>query len=924
MNPSGERGTNERVEAAVAEARVVSEWVADLLDRHPEFRQALDDEGALGRSAPADRFARLAGEARQAAADRDDLMARLRRLKARESLRIAVRDLGGLADLEETLAELTDLADALIDSALTFLDAELAERYGAPRNGDGERLALAVMGMGKLGGGELNFSSDVDLVLAYREAGRTDGPRTLEAEEYFQRLGRALVQVLSDITAEGYVYRVDLRLRPHGEAGRLALSFAAMEDYYQREGRNWERYAWVKARPVAGDRAAGEDLIRMLRPFVYRRYLDFPSLEALRELKRQVAAEVKRRNLADDIKLGSGGIREIEFTAQVFQLIRGGRDPALRDRRLLTTLERLAERHLLSGAAAGELIQAYVFLRRLENRLQMHRDEQTHRLPEEPRVRERMARAMGLEDWDGLVERLDAHRQRVARHFGSVFRPEAEPEADDRAEALLDLWQQDTGGGDQVALLENLGFREPEAALEELRRFRASARVRSMGARGRERLERFMPRLLTTLGHSERPDRALPRLLAVVEAIARRSVYLTLLLENAPVVERLCRLCGASAWVADQIARTPILLDELIDPRLGDPDADVAGLQAELGRALAAVTTADLEQEMEALAQFKRARTLLVALAELSGELSASEAAAQLSHLAIAVVTRAMMLARRDLVAAHGEPAGERGGDGFGIIAYGRLGSEELSYDSDLDLVFLFDGRAGATGGDRPLEGARFYLRLAQRVIHVLTSPGPFGRLYEVDTRLRPNGRAGLLVSPLSAYREYQTGEAWIWEQQALARARCVAGGGGLAGEFEAVRREVLSRRRDAGELAGAVTGMRERMRGERGAGGDDLKHGRGGLVDLEFMVQHAVLEHAHDRPGLLDHTGTRPLLRALAEAGALAPGEVESLLEAHRALTRGQHLATLGAEGADERTEEARRTVGEAWRRRFGGGDGD
>lgn len=914
-DPNG-AGLSTRLRQAVQRSRDASDWVTEQIERRPGLWDELAAGDSLARPAAAAHFAGVAADIQEQATDRDDLMRRLREARHRELLRIAIRDLGGLADLRETLTELTDLADALIGAALSWLDEALAGRFGAPRGEDGERLGLVVMGMGKLGGGELNFSSDVDLVFAYRAPGRTDGPRRLEAEEYFQRLGRDLVQALADPTADGHVYRVDLRLRPHGDSGRLALSFSAMEDYFQREGRNWERYAWVKARPVAGDLEAGDALIRMLRPFVYRRYLDFPALEALRELKRQIAAEVKRRNLADDIKLGSGGIREIEFIAQVFQLIRGGRDPALRDRRLLTTLERLAERRLLTATAAGELEAAYVFLRRLENRLQMHRDEQTHRLPADPGTRGRIAAAMDFDDWSGLRKALDGHRERVARHFDSVFKPEEESEDDQDADALLDLWQHPEVTDGNLKRLSDLGFKDPAAVIEHLDRFRRGNQVRAMGARGRERLELFMPRLLTTLGRSDEPDRALPRLLEVVESIARRSVYLTLLLENAPVVDRLCRLCGTSAWVAEQLARAPILLDELIDPRLAETETDLSAVQAELGRAMAAVPAGDLEQEMEALAQFKRARTLLIALAELSGDLEAREAGAQLSHLATAVVTRALALARRDLEAAHGSPGGE---GAFAIIAYGRLGSEELSYDSDLDLVFLFDGEAGSTDGERPLDAARFHMRLAQRVIHILTSPGPFGRLYEVDTRLRPNGRAGLLVSPLAAYRDYQLDDAWTWEQQALVRARAIAGGGALVQGFDAVRRQVLGRRRDAAELARSVTAMRERMQAERGAGGDDLKHGPGGLVDLEFLVQHAVLRHGHEVPALLERTNTRELLVCLGQEGVLPDDEARALVHAHDVLTAGQHLATLGADRAGPDTGKVRRRVAEAFERRLG-----
>ena len=886
----------ERLREALLSVLAASDLVHDLIRRHPGDWNVLVGDGSLEHRAAPDRFEALAARILEADT-RDELIESLRGAKRAESLRIAFRDLGGLADLSETLADLTALADALIGAALDWLTAEHEKRRGTPVDAEGDRLGLVVIGMGKLGGGELNFSSDVDLVLAYPAAGVTGGERGADAEQFFQRLGRDLAQVLSEVTADGYVYRVDLRLRPHGEAGRLALSFAAMEDYYQREGRDWERYAWIKARLVAGDLAAGEALLSMLRPFVYRRYLDYPALEALRDLKQQIVAQVRRGNLEDDIKLGAGGIREIEFIAQVFQLIRGGRDPALRDRRLLTTLERLGERRLISSTAEAELREAYRFLRRLENRLQMYRDEQTHELPADAAHRSRIAYAMEFDDWRGLEVALERHRARVRGHFESVFR-EPDTEGDQQTDTdLRTLWYGDLPEDEALAALQRIGFRDPGEARKRLDQFRGGNRVRAMDARGRSRLDRFMPGLLAALEDTTDPDAALSRLLPVLEAIARRSAYLVLLLENPPVVERLCRLCGDSGWVAEQLARTPILLDELINPQPYDTGTDWEVMRAELERALGAVPPGDLEQELEAVAQFKRAATLRIALAELSGRLDAVQAGRQLSALARAVLARALRLASRE----------HRAGS-FSVIAYGRLGAGELSYDSDLDLVFLF-------GGEPASDATRAHVRVARRLIHLLTTPTHAGRLYPVDTRLRPNGQAGLLVSPLSAYREYQSTEAWTWEQQALVRARFVAGDRSLGQDFEAVRRDVLVREREPEQLRAEVAQMRDRMRREHRAGGDDPKQGPGGLVDLEFLVQYLVLANAHGHPELAAERATPELLGMLAEEGLLDRDETDALIGAHRALLSVLHRRTLGVTG-EEPVEDHREAALRAWRR--------
>lgn len=805
-----------------------------------------------------------------------DWPARLRRYRIAESVRLVWRDVTGLDDVDATLAGSTHLAERCLSLALDALEQQFAERHGHVRDADGAMQRLVVFGLGKLGGGELNFSSDIDLVYAYEEGGESDGPRPLDAEAYFTRLGQQLAKLLDDITPEGFCHRVDLRLRPFGTAGRLAWSFAALEQYFQREGRDWERYAWQKARPVAGDVAAGERFIETLRPFVYRRYLDFGALDGLRAMKATITAEVARRELIDDIKRGPGGIREIEFLAQALQLIRGGREAALRSRRLLPALEALAQAGHLDSDTAAALADAYRHLRRVENRLQMLRDAQTHALPADALSRLRIARGLGHADWAGFSAALDGIRVRVASEFAALLAPR---DRDSAPDVLAAYWSALPDAGD-AAVLAQSGFADAVQADAQLRDFARAPAARGASDATRSRLDRVMPALLQAVAVSSDPLLALPRLLALVGNVLRRSAYLALLDEQPAALARLVDVVAHSALLAERLAAHPLLLDELLDARIGGALPDRERIAAELAAGCAGM--ADTEQALRALNEVRQALGFRIALALRDRREPPAEAARRLAWLADGVVMRVLGLAEDEVRQAHGALPGAR----FAVIGYGSLGGEELGFGSDLDVVFLYDAPAGVeSDGRRPLDAQRWFARLAQKVVSLLGVSTGAGRLYDIDVRLRPDGAKGLLVSSLDSFSAYQRDRAWLWEHQALVRARCISGDASLGAQFEQVRGETLARVRAADDVRDQVSAMRRRMRAEldrSDATRFDLKQGDGGLVDIEFVLQALVLQNASADPGLMTPRNTQALIDAAVHGGHLPQAIAQPLRDAH------------------------------------------
>jgi [glutamine synthetase] adenylyltransferase / [glutamine synthetase]-adenylyl-L-tyrosine phosphorylase len=901
---AGGQGLSVPNDAAFEQARAQvwegSEYVAVAAARYPgEFADLLAS-GDLSRSyrqgALAERLADLLADV----ADEPGLQKALRLFRRREMVRIIWRDLAGWAPLPETLEDLSELAEVCIRGALDRLHDWTCTELGTPRDPGGQPLHLVVLAMGKLGARELNLSSDIDLIFAYAHPGTVDsGTRALSNEQIFVRLGQRLIQALANQTIDGFVFRVDTRLRPFGEVGPLAMSFQAMEDYYQSQAREWERYAMIKARPVAGDPADTAQLMALLRPFVYRRYLDFGAFDSLRDLKRMIAKELYRCGMEANIKLGPGGIREIEFIGQAFQLVRGGRDLELQVRPIRQVLVRLADRHLLPAEAVAHLDAAYCFLRLVENRLQAYRDKQTHKLPDDDVERLRLARSMGFADWPALTAVLDRHRRLVQDQFDHVFAaPESEADPTDQGPGAL--WSGNHEPTYEMELLASAGFADPEQARVRIEHFRDAAARKGLSTRGRERLDQMMPMLLRIVADCGQPDLALQRVLQVIEAVVQRTAYLSMLSEYPDILSQLACLSSMSPWFTDQIRRHPLLLDELIDPRRLYAPLRRENLEAELDSLLLHVDADDLEQQMERLHQFAQGNMLRVAAADLTEVIPLMVVSDYLTEIAEVAVRRVLRLAFDHLAARHGRPTSILGQDtGFLVLGYGKLGGIELGYGSDLDLVFIHgtESVAAMTNGAKSISNEQFYTRLGQRMIHMMTTRTGTGALYDVDMRLRPDGNKGMLVRSLTSFAAYEEQDAWTWEHQALVRARPVAGDRELAARFGEVRRAVLCRERDPERVRAEVREMRAKMRANLDkTGGErfDLKQGPGGIADIEFMVQYAVLRWAAEYPALADWTDNIRQLETLARLGLLPGQAAENLTQAYKALRAAYHRSAL------------------------------
>jgi glutamate-ammonia-ligase adenylyltransferase len=851
-------------------------------------------------------------------------MAALRRYRHAESVRQIARDVAGLDAVQDTVRASAVLADRCCQLALDYAMAVLVARHGQPRSREGAPQQLVVFGLGKQGGSELNFSSDIDLVFAYPEGGETDGARALDNESFFVRLGQLLIRLLGEVTVDGFVYRVDMRLRPFGNSGRLALSFAAMEHYFQREGRDWERYAWIKARPIAGDIEAGEGFLCALRPFIYRRYFDYTAYEGLREMKAMIEAEVQRRELAEHLKLGPGGIREIEFMVQLQQLIRGGREPELRARGLEPALAALRAGGHVEGPRADALLQAYRLLRHVENRLQMLREAQAHTLPEDDFERLRLARGLGQADFAGLLAALNAERARVRAAFEEVFEGGRSDSSTPRAGLLLDYWRQ-IDRQPPIELLRQAGFTHPDEAQQRLLQFAGSPARAQLSARARARLDRLVPALLEALPARPQPQKLLERVLNFLTAVLRRSSYLALLDESAPARERLLDTFVASTWMAERLCAHPLLLDELLDTRSqGAPDS-LQVIEGELGQALIEVALDDPEQLLPALNEFRQSVAFRIARATLFGGQAAGDSARQLAWLAEVIVARLLDRAEAEVIATHGRLPDS----GLALLGFGSFGALELGFNSDLDLVFLYRSREGAeSDGARPLDAPRYYQRVVQKLISWLGMTTTGGRLYEVDLRLRPDGSKGLLISTLASFEAYQRERAWLWEKQALVRARFVCGDAQIGAGFERVRAQVLAEPRALIDVLREVAAMRRRMREalDRSRTGEfDLKQGEGGLVDLEFLLQAGVLALGAGHPALVESRESAALIQRCADAGWCDPETAQTLAKAHAELLALGLACTLDGRPRlvpeTKAPEAARQAIAQAWNGRGLGG---
>ena len=871
-----------------------SDFVAGVMIRQPAQCLAMLNSGELDSSKNLEQYnAELADLLAVLPAANDfALMQCLRQFRQRQMFRIAWRDLVAVAETLETLANLTDLAETCVDLTLEYLYQDQCQALGTPEDAEGNPMRMVVLGMGKLGGHELNFSSDIDLIFAYPEEGEVKNGRAMANSQFFIRLGQRFIKVLNDVTGDGFVFRVDMRLRPYGDSGPLVMSFDGMEQYYQTQGRDWERYAMIKARVIGGDREAGLELMTMLKPFIYRRYLDFGAFESIREMKAMIDKEIRRKGNLNNIKLGKGGIREIEFIGQTYQLIRGGGEPGLQIRSIVKVLALLSDKGYLPEQETEQLRLNYDFLRRLENRLQMYADGQTHLLPEDKSRQCAMALAMDYPDWDSLLVEIERHRQQVHQSFNQTFaRPVTDPSAASKTgRGIADIWLSVMDKAEAIELLAASGCTEAESVFHQLQVFRDSSLLNSLSGTARQRLDKLMPLLMQQLMEQQQADIVLPRLLNLLQAIVRRSVYLSLLIEYPVALEQLVKLCAASSWIANLLTRYPILLDELLDFRVLYELHDSAQLMEQLDVVIEAVQ-GDEEREMEVLRKFKQAQVLRIAAMDVADVMDVFDVSEQLTLIAEVLVSKAHQLAWQHLTKRHGIPACELDGAPYepemAVIAYGKMGGKELSYGSDLDIVFLHDSRGDRqyTNGERSIDNSTFFARLAQRVVHILSVQTATGRLYEIDTRLRPDGAAGMLVSSLEAFEHYQKDKAWTWEHQALIRARMVVGHPHLGEEFDRIRSLVLARSRDLQQLKREVCEMRQKMRdslGSKKAGKFHIKQDSGGIVDIEFIAQYGVLATAASHPELLDQTATRKILKGLQSSGILQPEDVERLSQAY------------------------------------------
>ncbi|MEI7612293.1 MAG: bifunctional [glutamate--ammonia ligase]-adenylyl-L-tyrosine phosphorylase/[glutamate--ammonia-ligase] adenylyltransferase [Betaproteobacteria bacterium] len=836
--------------------------------------------------------------------DEDSLKRTLRGLRQRVMATLIVRDLNGQAPLSEVVETMTQLADITTNRALNFAHRQLVALFGEPLDKQGQAQRLLIVGMGKLGGRELNVSSDVDYIFVYPQDGETagtpEGGRKIEAYDFFVRLGKRLIALLDEITGDGQVFRVDMRLRPNGDSGPLVCSLVSLENYLITQGREWERYAWIKARVMnTGSNLQAEwasTLERIVRPFIYRKYLDFGSINAMRDLHAQIRREVARKDMAEHIKLGPGGIREIEFMAQVFQLIRGGRDPALQIRPTLKVLPLLVERRLLPAESEHELVTAYEFLRRLEHRLQYVNDAQTHMLPSGDEERQQIAISMNFPDWPAFLEVLEGHRQRVAKHFEDIF-----SNPDEGTHALAGLWLEQIDGDDAQEVLCNLGFRQPKAMLERLRGFRQSAKYQQLAAPNRERLDTLGPRLIEAAAATQHPDATWQRGLDFFETISRRGAYLALLQQYPQALSKVAEIIGSSAWAATYLTRHPILLDEVLDPRLYEIATDWANFRSGMQQRLGEVAD-DTEREMDVLREAHHAQVFRLLAQDIAGLQTVERLADHLTELADIVVQTTLDLCWGKIKSRHPHPEQP---PKFAVIAYGKLGGKELGYGSDLDLVFLHDDPEPGAG--------ELYSRLGQRMSSWMSSQTSAGTLFETDTRLRPNGDSGLLVNSIASFREYLLEKAWTWEHQALTRSRFCAGDKALGAQFETLRSEILRLPRDLTKLRSDVLEMRQRMLDAHALNSEeefDVKQDPGGLIDVEFIVQYLVLGYAHQHERLCGDLGNIALLGMAAELGLIPQNLADPVRDTYREYRRMQHAFRLNgiSKTRVDRAEHTRR----------------
>ena len=903
---------SEALEQELSALLAASEFCSRVALRSPLFVRELLTDGALCRDFNYQDYYLALKEYCAESSGEPELARRFREFRNQQMLRIAWRDMIRNVDVKIILAELSFLADAFINVALEILMAQAVEVHGQPVDKNGNPVELVVLAMGKLGAYELNFSSDIDLIFCYREEGQLSNGKKLSHSEFFTRLCRDFVRLLNDNSAYGFVYRVDTRLRPFGNSGQLALSFDAMETYYERHGREWERYAMIKARAISSDVSAAKEIMQRLNPFVYRRYLDFGAFESLREMKELIETELKRKGAAKNVKLGPGGIREIEFIGQAFQLIRGGRNRELQIHSILDVLKLLQQLNLIPDHVYSHLTDSYIFLRKAENAIQAYDDRQTHVLPDDSQQRVRLAFATGFDSWSAFENEIKNHMQTVHEIFEQIFSaPQLQAfgkQGDEKTFQVERIWANAVDDETAVSILDGLGYDDAKAALTIIQRFSESAAVKSTSPQGRQRMDNLMPLIVTSVAQSNSPNNCLLRLINLLEAIAKRSAYIALLSEHPMGLSQLVQLVDKSEWISNILIRSPILLDELLDPRRLYEAIDKAELEQELTTQLK-YEDDDVEQQMRCLGEFKQSNVFRVAASELNGALPVNKISDHLTYIAEVVVDAVEKIALKHVQQRFGGPRylleNETRAANFCVIAYGKLGSLELGFSSDLDLVFLHDsqGNEQVTSGEKSVDNGLFFARVAQRIMHFLNTRTQNGALYEVDTRLRPSGGAGILVSNLQSFASYQHNKAWTWEHQALIRARAVTGNSEIISAFNKIRHDVLTIERDYDSLKSDVVDMRAKMRKElykKRANYFNVKQSVGGITDIEFIIQFLTLAWANKHPQLIEYTDNLRILESLVKYAILSSEDAKILSSAYLAYREVAHVTTLQGKSLD------------------------
>ena len=832
----------------------------------------------------------------------EELARQLRELRRYVVSQIIVRDINRISDLNEVTRTITLFADFAVNTALDFAYAYYRDMYGTPIGRYTKSPQhLSVVAMGKAGGYELNVSSDIDLIFIYPESGDTDGRRERGNQEFFTKVGQKLIALLNDITADGQVFRVDMRLRPDGDSGALVLSETALEQYLITQGREWERYAWCKGRVVT---PYPNDIKALVRPFVFRKYLDYSAYEAMRNLHRQIRSEVSKKGMADNIKLGAGGIREVEFIAQIFQMIRGGQMRALQLKGTQETLKKLAELGIMPSENVETLLAAYRFLRDVEHRLQYWDDQQTQTLPTSPEQQQLLAESMGFDSYAAFSDGLNVHRNKVNQLFNEIL-SEPEEQTQDNSEWQW-AWQEKPDEEERLGRLKEYGF-DAETIAARLDQIRYGHKYRHLSAHAQPRFDAIVPLLVQAAAEQNNPTDTLMRLFDFLENISRRSAYLAFLNEHPQTLAQLAQIMSQSSWVAAYLSKYPILLDELISAQLLDTAFDWQALAAALSDDLKACG-GDTEAQMDTLRRFQHAQVFRLAVQDLAGLWTVESLSDQLSALADTILAAALPCAWADM------PKKHRDTPQFAVVGYGKLGGKELGYASDLDLVYLYD--------DPHPDAGDVYSRLARRLTNWLSAATGAGSLYETDLRLRPNGDAGFLAHSIAAFEKYQRENAWTWEHQSLTRARFICGTPEIQTAFDRIRTEILTAERDQTALAGEIIEMREKMFPTHPPVDSNVKYARGGVVDVEFIVQYLILAHARKYPQLLDNYGNIALLNIAADCGLIGKTLAEQSRTAYRFYRQQQHNTKLRDAEKTEVTDELLAHYGNVrklWREVFG-----